>query len=236
MSSFSMREVMRKCGTKNLSGGTHSHISRLVREYEISTKHFVGQAHGLGGRSFTKKPSSDFLVYHENGTRQRSAVLTRALLEIGRVYKCFKCGIREWQGSRIVLEIEHKDADFQNDVADNLEFICPNCHSQTETFCRGPKLKGINERKSAKLAKKIIGRTKNHPSVDGYWRTRDKPNLRKVERPSPLELQSLIQSMPMTRIGEKFGVSDNAVRKWIVRYGMQLPKVWGRSKMAKRSV
>lgn len=37
---------------------------------------------------------------------------------------------------------------------------------------------------------------------------------RTVERPSRQELKDLIRTMPFTKIGEKFGVSDNAIRKW----------------------
>ena len=47
---------------------------------------------------------------------------------------CVKCGISEWLGKPIVLEIDHKDGDNNNDVRENLEALCPNCHSQTDTW------------------------------------------------------------------------------------------------------
>ena len=37
---------------------------------------------------------------------------------------------------------------------------------------------------------------------------------RKSERPNREELKQLIRTMPFTKIGEQFGVSDNAIRKW----------------------
>jgi Zn finger protein HypA/HybF involved in hydrogenase expression len=49
-------------------------------------------------------------------------------------YKCNKCGIEEWNGSKITLEIEHKDGNRFNNSKNNLELLCPNCHSQTSTF------------------------------------------------------------------------------------------------------
>lgn len=66
----------------------------------------------------------------------------RILIEQG--YKCNRCGISEWLGESISLEIEHKDGDNANNVRDNLECLCPNCHSLTTTW------RGRNKRKSGK--------------------------------------------------------------------------------------
>lgn len=48
--------------------------------------------------------------------------------------KCNKCGIGEWLGQKIVLELEHKDGNHYNNKRENLEMLCPNCHSLTETW------------------------------------------------------------------------------------------------------
>lgn len=48
--------------------------------------------------------------------------------------KCNKCGLDEWLGQDLVLELEHKDGNNKNNNRDNLEMICPNCHSLTETW------------------------------------------------------------------------------------------------------
>lgn len=44
------------------------------------------------------------------------------------------------------------------------------------------------------------------------------------QRPDKAELEAVIGTMPMTRIGEKYGVSDNAVRKWATNLGIEIPK------------
>lgn len=49
-------------------------------------------------------------------------------------YCCAKCGISEWFGKKITLELEHKDGNNKNNVRENLEGLCPNCHSITETW------------------------------------------------------------------------------------------------------
>ena len=49
-------------------------------------------------------------------------------------YVCCGCGITEWRNKRIVLELEHKDGNSENNLLENLELLCPNCHSQTDTY------------------------------------------------------------------------------------------------------
>jgi hypothetical protein len=47
---------------------------------------------------------------------------------------CWICGITEWNGMPITLELEHKDGNYLNNRESNVCLICPNCHSQTETY------------------------------------------------------------------------------------------------------
>lgn len=49
-------------------------------------------------------------------------------------YKCNSCSIDSWNGQSITLEVNHKDGKSSNNVMSNLEFLCPNCHSQTDTY------------------------------------------------------------------------------------------------------
>jgi ribosomal protein L37AE/L43A len=49
-------------------------------------------------------------------------------------YKCSCCGINEWNFKPIILEIDHIDGNSENNAPENLRFICPNCHSQTDTY------------------------------------------------------------------------------------------------------
>ena len=48
--------------------------------------------------------------------------------------KCEICGISEWNGKPIKMELHHIDGDRTNHKLSNLMMLCPNCHSQTETF------------------------------------------------------------------------------------------------------
>lgn len=48
--------------------------------------------------------------------------------------KCNICGIINWNNLVITLELHHKDGDGDNNKRENLEYLCPNCHSQTEDY------------------------------------------------------------------------------------------------------
>ena len=52
--------------------------------------------------------------------------------------KCLGCGITDWMGKPLILELDHIDGDNKNNIRSNLRMHCPNCHSQTPTW-RGRK-------------------------------------------------------------------------------------------------
>ena len=49
-------------------------------------------------------------------------------------YKCECCGISEWNGKSIRLQLHHKDGNPMNNNLENLEVLCPNCHTQTDNY------------------------------------------------------------------------------------------------------
>jgi 5-methylcytosine-specific restriction endonuclease McrA len=115
------------------AGGTHAHISRTIKRFGIDTSHFVRFQNGSKGR---RRTAENILVRTTPGSgRTRSTLLRRALLEIGREYKCGMCqNPGQWLGADLRLEVDHRDGDIHNNEEWNLRFLCPNCHSQTENF------------------------------------------------------------------------------------------------------
>lgn len=49
-------------------------------------------------------------------------------------HHCFKCRNTQWNNIPITLELEHKDGNSENNSLENVELLCPNCHSQTSTY------------------------------------------------------------------------------------------------------
>jgi Zn finger protein HypA/HybF involved in hydrogenase expression len=68
------------------------------------------------------------------------------------------------------------------------------------------------------------------PPKNPTWRTDPKPHSRKVVRPSKEELEKLIETTPMQKLGKNFGVSGNAVKKWCKSYGIKTksPGYWAK--------
>ena len=62
--------------------------------------------------------------------------LKKRLLDEGiKVNKCEKCGITEWNGKNLNMQLDHIDGNPHNHKLENLRLLCPNCHAQTETYC-----------------------------------------------------------------------------------------------------
>ena len=70
--------------------------------------------------------------------------LRKYVIEHNDTYECSVCSISEWQGKPITLQIDHIDGCAANNTPSNLRLICPNCHSQTDTF--GGKNKGYGRK------------------------------------------------------------------------------------------
>ncbi len=62
----------------------------------------------------------------------REAKRIRVIIEQG--CKCLFCGLNEWQGQQLTLELDHEDGNKENNRRTNLRGLCPNCHSTTPTW------------------------------------------------------------------------------------------------------
>lgn len=127
--STSVVETMQRLGLTGVSGGMHAHISRRIKFFKIDTSHFI--THNKGKILARRK---NLLVINSGPYKTKSRYLRNAMLASGIEYRCSRCGISEWLGQKLRLHIEHKNGNNHDDRASNLEFLCPNCHSQTPTY------------------------------------------------------------------------------------------------------
>jgi len=74
----------------------------------------------------------EFYKSVESGTASHR-VIKRYLIEKNGS-KCFECGISDWNGLSLVMELEHIDGNSENNSLANVKLLCPNCHSQTPTY------------------------------------------------------------------------------------------------------
>lgn len=64
-------------------------------------------------------------------SRIKALILDRGLLK----YECAECAISQWRGKKLSLHLDHINGVNNDNRLENLRFLCPNCHSQTETYC-----------------------------------------------------------------------------------------------------
>ena len=50
--------------------------------------------------------------------------------------KCYKCGLTMWNDKPLKLQLHHINGDNRDNRIENLQLLCPNCHSQTDNFCK----------------------------------------------------------------------------------------------------
>ena len=129
----SVADVLRNLGLQQ-AGGTQAHVSRMLIRYGIDTSHFTRRK-----RHYERTPRRnpvELLTRRPPGSpRVHGARLKVALLRLGRREKCELCNLSpQWNGKALVLQVDHIDGDLNNNVAENLRLLCPNCHSQCPTF------------------------------------------------------------------------------------------------------
>lgn len=72
-------------------------------------------------------------LFSEGKISTREALKKQLIIEHGE--QCSSCKISStWNGSYLSLQVDHIDGDNKNNLPSNLRLLCPNCHSQTETF------------------------------------------------------------------------------------------------------
>ncbi len=129
--SNSVCEVARKLGLKD-KGSTLKTIKKYISMYGIDSSHFTGPNWRKGKTQTYVNKLEDIL---KPNTNYGSSRLLKRLVEEGiKPYECEKCHNSTWMGEELTLELHHIDGDHYNNSLENLQILCPNCHSQTPSY------------------------------------------------------------------------------------------------------
>lgn len=119
-----------------IGGGSSVKTLKLyIKKYKLDVSICEANAHRAQRMSGKNRiPLSQILV--ENSTYLNFGRLKIRLIDEGlKVNKCETCGIDSWLGKPIVLQLHHKNGINNDNRLCNLQLLCPNCHSQTDTYC-----------------------------------------------------------------------------------------------------
>lgn len=127
--SFTYCDVLRYLNIP-LQGNNASTLKRKIKEYNLDISHFT-----LKGKRTKKDYIKAEHYLCENSNIQTNKLKNKLLFEGIKEYKCECCGLENWLGKPIVLQLHHIDGNKNNNKLENLQLLCPNCHSQTDNYC-----------------------------------------------------------------------------------------------------
>lgn len=194
-------------------GGNNATIKRVIDGIGLDVSHFMGRR---ANTVYHKDIPLD--EYINGGKKIKSAHLLAKLIKAGvKQRKCESCGIVDWNSKPIVLHLHHCDGNPDNNSLDNLQVLCPNCHSQTDNF------KGLaNSKPKKQYFCKYCGKEVKTKACCCIICANEHKSKGKYVPISKEQLESDLISLNynMSAVGRKYGLSDNAIRKKCHKYGI----------------
>jgi len=212
------------------NGGNYKTIKSKIKIWQLNSEHFTGQGWNVGMRykPIKNKIPLDEILIENSSYLSSNNLKNRLILEGFKEKKCECCGLSDWLKSNITLELHHINGRNLDNRIENLQLLCPNCHSQT------PNHRGNNKKSEKKIFKNneyakfknsikiekpkciICGTLCNRYNAKYCSDSCSKISQKKIKnRPHNEILKADIQSLGYRGTGRKYGVSDNTIRKWL---------------------
>jgi hypothetical protein len=220
--SRSYAEALRRLG-RCQTGNSSRVLKRWIAEWGIDTSHFDPDAARIAALAKPAAPLETLLVEASpvRGSRLKERLYAAGLKQPA----CELCGQDEmWQGRRMALVLDHVNGVRDDNRLENLRIVCPNCNATLDTHCgRNARLPPV-ERACLGCGATFRVRSPTHRYCSRECGQRHAPRpavvpaLRRVERPPLDVLLAQVEADGWEATGRAYGVSGNAVRKWVDAY------------------
>lgn len=224
-SSYSWAESLRKLGLCSTGGGWRV-LKKYAEIWAISIDHFDAARAREEHPQFQRRPIAELLVEKSDASRQN---VKRRLYQEGlKERRCEMCGQDEnWRGEPMALILDHINGVRDDNRLENLRIVCPNCAATFSTHCGRKNRMTREKRRCRRCDRSFVPNSSRQRYCSRQcgtrWdrsklRGRSKPGTRRVQRPPYEQLLAEIEATSYCAVGRKYGVSDNAVRKWVRFY------------------
>jgi hypothetical protein len=221
--SNSYADALRRLGMRP-AGGNHRTLRKYVEQiWHISVDHFDPDR--ARNDALRRPPIALSSVMVEGSTYSRAHLKSRLFKEGLKARACELCGQGEmWMGRGMALILDHVNGVANDHRLENLRVVCPNCAATLDTHCGRQNRVECYPRTCLHCGEEFWPAYATQRYCSRYCGVRHRgdgrsqPERRKVSRPPYTHLLREIRDLGYTGTGRRYGVSDNAIRKWVKQY------------------
>ena len=210
LKSINLVDVCRNIGI-SLNYGNRQTIKKYINLYNLNIDHFYTPL-----SSGNKRIKINDILIEDSKYTYTTSLKEKLYKLCIKERKCELCGQdEEWNGKRMSLILDHINGINNDNRIENLRIVCPNCNATLDTHCKGCENKYKRKVDKKPIIKKDCKCGKEIHIDSTSCMTCSQINQRKVERPTIEQLLKDVNELGYSATGRKYGVSDNAIRKWI---------------------